>query len=173
MYHLACFFFLSEMPHLQHGKQQQTRILLHCSLKKFCDLTFDNVCCVHFFFSCRLKKKKWQNKKFRGCGTCKSFLFAKACENRDFAFPAHLTLHDFLFLGRKGVLWFGLQMAKWMIVPVGFINQAFGLVGNTFLGDWCQYFFFFPLLCILLCWSIFGTSPVPVAWERRCTGNLH
>lgn len=107
MYHLAYFFFLSEMPHLQHGKQQQTRTLMHCSLKKFRDLTFDNVCCVHFFFFLQIKKKKWQNKKFRGCGTSKSFLFAKACENRRFCFPCTSNFTWFSLFRKKGrfVVW--------------------------------------------------------------------
>lgn len=100
------FFFLSEMPHLQRGKQHQTRTLSHYSLNKFCELTFDNIFCVHFF-SCRLKKKKWQNKKFRGCGTCKSFLFAKACGNRRFCFPCTSDFTWFSLFRKKGrfVVW--------------------------------------------------------------------
>lgn len=141
VYVSPCFFFLSEIPHLQCGKQQQTRTLSHYSLNKFCELTFDNIFCVHFF-SCRFKKKKSGRIKNSGnVEPANPFCLQKLVGIEDFAFPAHLTLHDFLFLGRKGVLWFGLQMAKWMIVPLGFINQAFGLVGNTFWEDWCQCFF--------------------------------
>lgn len=89
---------------------------------------------VFIFFPCRLKKKSGRIKNSGDVEPANPFCLQKLVRI-DFAFPAHLTLHDFLFLGRKGVLWFGLQMAKWMIIPVGFINQAFGLVGNTFLGD--------------------------------------
>lgn len=98
--------------------------------------------CVHFFPAdkkCSRTKKPWDVEPRN------PFCLHKLLGTEDFVFPAHLTLHEFCFLGRKDILWFGLQMAKWMIIPVGFINQAFGLVGNTFLGDWCQ--FFFPLYC--------------------------
>lgn len=64
-----------------------------------------------------------------------SFCLCKLLGAEDFFLPAHLTLHEFCFLGRKDILWFHLQMAKRIIVPVGFINQAFGLFGTTFLGD--------------------------------------
>lgn len=96
---------------------------------------------VFIFFPADLKKKSGRIKNSGDVEPANPFCLQKLVGIEDFAFPAHLTLHDFLFLGRKGVLWFGLQMAKWMIVPLGFINQAFGLVGNTFWEDWCQCFF--------------------------------
>lgn len=63
---------------------------------------------VFIFFPADLKKKKkWQNKKFRGCGTCKSFLFAKACGNRRFCFPCTSDFTWFSLFRKKGrfVVW--------------------------------------------------------------------
>jgi len=113
----------------KHSKHNDT--LLHCIPKKFCEISFGNIALCSRFPADKMcqKKNSWDVEPTN------LFCLHKLSGTKDFIFPAHVTLHGFRFLGRKDILWFGLQMAKWMIIPVGFINQAFGLVGNTFLGD--------------------------------------
>lgn len=64
MYHLP-FVFLPDMLHLKHCKQQQPRTLLHCILKKFCELIFGNI--AFFFFSLFSQQiKKVSDQKIQG-----------------------------------------------------------------------------------------------------------
>lgn len=139
-------------------------------------LTSVNYWLVTQYYVQFVQQIKMQNKNSWAVETANSFYLHKLL-GTDIFLPAHLTLHEFCFLGRKDILWFHLQMARRIIVPVGFINQAFGLLGNTFIGDWCQFclgfFFFFTLLWLVFCWSIFVTSHMPVAWERGSVGNWH
>lgn len=82
---------------------------------------------------------KIQNQNSHVVETANSFPLHKLLGTEDFFLPAHLTLQEFFSLGRKGILWFHLQMSRRIIVPIGIIDQAFGLFGNTVLGDWCQF----------------------------------
>lgn len=90
---------------------------------------------VQFF----IQQIKMQNQNSRVVETANSFPLHKLLGTKDFFLPAHLTLQEFCSFGRKDILWFHLQMARRIIVPVGFTEQAFDLFGNTVLGDWCQF----------------------------------
>lgn len=92
-------------------------------------------CYVQFF----VQQIKMQNQNSRVVETENSFPLHKLWEWKIFFLPAHLTLQEFCSLGRNDIVWFHLQMGRRIIVPVGFTDQAFGLFGNTVLGDWCQF----------------------------------
>lgn len=83
-----------------------------------------------------LQQIKMQNKNSCVVESANSFCWHKLLETGHFFLPAHLTLPQFCFLGRKDILWLHFQMARRIIVPLGFINQAFGFLGNTFFRDW-------------------------------------
>lgn len=79
---------------------------------------------------------------------CLHKLFGKG---RFFFLHAHLTLHEFCFLGRKDILWFHLQMAQKDICPHRLYEPGFWLFWEYFLRRLMPVlpclFFSFSLYC--------------------------